>query len=58
MNDNLFMKRREKWKAEGELTAFNLACVAEAMDTVKYLSDENIGWKVIEKRLICTRRRC
>ena len=51
MNDELFGKRREKWKSEGDLCAFNLACVAEALDTVKELSDQNAGWEVVEKRI-------
>lgn len=51
MHDELFRKRGENWKAKGDLTAFNLACVAEALDTVKELSDQNIGWEVVEKRI-------
>ena len=52
MQNELFDKRLSKWtKSEGGLTAFNLACVAEALDTVKNLSDQNIGWEVVEKRL-------
>lgn len=51
MQDEMFEKRLENWKSEGELTAFNLACVAEALDTVKALSDQNIGWEVVEKRI-------
>ncbi len=51
MNDELFNKRMEAWRSEGDLTSFNLACVAEAMDTVKALSDQNTGWEVVEKRL-------
>lgn len=51
MNDELFAKRYENWQSEGELTAFNLACVAEALDTVRSLSDQNIGWEVVEKRI-------
>ena len=51
MNNELFAKRQENWKSEGELSAFNLACVAEALDTVKSLSDQNIGWEVVEKRI-------
>ena len=47
----IFTKRIENWKTEGELTAFNLACVAEALDTVKDLSDRNIGWEEVEVRL-------
>jgi len=51
MSDELFEKRRENWAGEGELTAFNLACVAEGLDTVKALSDQNIGWEQVEQRM-------
>ena len=51
MNDELFSKRRENWRSEGDLTAFNLACVAEALDTVRSLSEDNVGWEVVEKRI-------
>ena len=51
MQDQMFAKRMENWKSEGDLAAFNLACVAEGMDTVKKLSDENVGWEVVEKRI-------
>lgn len=51
MSDELFKKRLENWKSEGELTAFNLACVAEGSDTVQSLKDQNIGWEVVEERL-------
>lgn len=51
MQDELFTKRRANWQSEGELTAFNLACVAEAVDTVSALRDQNIGWEVVEQRL-------
>lgn len=51
MKDQMFEKRMENWKSEGELTAFNLACVAEALDTIKRLSDQNIGWETVEKRI-------
>lgn len=51
MSNELFSRRRENWKSEGELTAFNLACVAEAVDTVHSLSAQNIGWEVVEKRI-------
>ena len=51
MQNELFAKRFENWKSEGDLAAFNLACVAEALDTVKKLSDENIGGEVVEKRI-------
>lgn len=51
MQNEMFAKRLENWKSEGELTAFNLACVAEGLDTVKRMSDENVGWEVVEKRI-------
>ena len=51
MQNEMFAKRLENWKSEGQLSAFNLACVAEALDTVKALSDQNIGWEVVEKRV-------
>ncbi|MFH1614155.1 MAG: inositol monophosphatase family protein [Planctomycetota bacterium] len=51
MQDELFAKRLRTWKSLGELTAFNLACVAEANDTIKRLSDENVGWETVEKRI-------
>ncbi len=51
VNDELFEKRYQDWKSEGELTAFNLACVAEALDTVRSLSEQNVGWEVVEQRI-------
>jgi len=36
---------------EGELTAVNLALVAEALDLIKELSDKNIGGETVEERL-------
>ncbi len=51
MNDKLFKTRFSKWNSEGELTAFNLACVAEGLDTVKSLKEQNIGWEEVEQRV-------
>ncbi len=51
MQNDPFAQRLEAWKAEGELTAFNLACVAEAMDAVKAMNDQNVGWEQVETRL-------
>lgn len=51
MNEEHFQKRYASWKPEGDLCAFNLACVAEALDTVQALNDKNTGWEVVEKRL-------
>jgi fructose-1,6-bisphosphatase/inositol monophosphatase family enzyme len=51
MQDETFAKRLTNWKSEGQLAALNLACVAEALDTVKELSDQNVGAETVEKRL-------
>ena len=51
MGDDLFTKRMSNWMSKGSLPAFNLACVAEALDTVKHLSSQNIGWEEVEQRV-------
>jgi fructose-1,6-bisphosphatase/inositol monophosphatase family enzyme len=51
MVHDLFTKRFKNWQSEGELTAFNLACVAEALDTVKTMRDQNVGWEEVEQRI-------
>ncbi|OIO75339.1 MAG: hypothetical protein AUJ85_03455 [Elusimicrobia bacterium CG1_02_37_114] len=51
MTDELFVKRLNNFADKGDLTAFNLSAVAEALDTVKNLSDNNIGWEQVEQRL-------
>jgi len=51
MRDKTFAKRLKNFKSEGELTAFNLACVAEALDTVSELAEKNIGAETVEKRV-------
>jgi len=51
MRDKTFDKRLKNFESEGELTAFNLACVAEALDTVSELAEKNIGAEIVEKRL-------
>jgi len=51
MQKRMFARRLENFKSEGDLTAFNLACVAETMDTVKNLNDRNIGAETVEKRI-------
>jgi len=49
--DQLFKKRMNGFAGKGELTAFNLAMVAEALETVRQLSEKNIGWEEVEKRI-------
>ena len=45
----------EKWLAafgdEDELTAFNLAVVAEGLDIIKDLNDQNVGGETVEERI-------
>jgi len=48
---NLFDIRRSKWNSNGELSSFNLACVAEALDSVRSMSQKNIGWEEVEQRV-------
>lgn len=50
-NDKLFGKRRSNFKEKGELVAFALAAVAEALDTIADLKEQNIGGQTVEKRL-------
>ena len=51
MSSELFKKREENFAGEGELTAFNLACVAEALDTIAELNEQNVGGETVEERL-------
>lgn len=51
MNDALFKRRKKYFAGEGELTAFNLACVAEALDTIAELNEQNVGGETVEERL-------
>ncbi|MCK5547825.1 MAG: hypothetical protein KAI64_02340 [Thermoplasmata archaeon] len=49
--DEIFESRVKAFAAEGELTAFNLACVAESLDTIASLKEQNIGGETVEQRL-------
>jgi len=51
MNDDLFKKRLSNFSERGERTAFALAAVAEALDTITELRDQNIGGQTVEIRL-------
>ena len=51
MAEDLFAARKGNFAPEGELPAFNLACVAEALDTIKRLADENTGGETVEQRI-------
>ncbi len=47
----LFEDRLKAFGVEGELAAFNLTCVAGALDKVKELADQNVGGETVERRL-------
>jgi len=46
----VFENRLSNFSAEGELTAFNLALVAEALDTVAALNEQNVGRETVQRR--------
>ncbi len=50
-SDDLFSRRQENFQQYGELSAFNLALVAEALDTIQGLRDENVGGETVEQRI-------
>jgi fructose-1,6-bisphosphatase/inositol monophosphatase family enzyme len=49
--NELFEKRLKNFKSQGQLSAFNIACVAEAMDTVRMCNENKTGWETVEKRV-------
>ena len=51
MDDAKFKVRQNLFQQYGELIAFNLAAVAEALDTIKTLADENVGGETVEQRI-------
>jgi len=51
MTDDLFNVRRENARHNGEPLAFNLAAVAEALDTIAELREQNIGGETVQKRV-------
>ncbi len=46
-----FEDRLRGFAGEGELPAFNLACVADGLDKIKELADENAGGETVEVRM-------
>ncbi len=50
-SDALFRKRLASFVDRGDPTAFNLAAVAEALDTIQDLKEQNIGGETVEKRI-------
>jgi len=51
MAEDSFAARSANFASQGELSAFNLACVAEALDTIRKLADENTGGEIVEQRI-------
>ena len=51
MTDGLFEKRLSNFRSDGEQTAFTLAAVAEALDIITDLKEQNIGGETVEKRI-------
>ena len=49
--EELFQRRQERFRTFGDLLAFNLALVAEALDTIQRLREENVGGETVERRL-------
>jgi len=49
--DELFRKRRKNFGDKGEPLAFALAAVAEALDTIAELREQNVGGETVEVRL-------
>ena len=48
---DVFEQRLESFSGEGELTAFNLAVVAEALDIIAELNEQNVGGETVETRV-------
>ena len=48
---DLFEERLASFSNEGDLSAFNLAAVAEALDIIAQLKEQNIGGETVEKRV-------
>ncbi len=51
MDDGLFERRQKSFQGRGQPTAFALAAVAEALDTIAVLREQNVGGETVEKRL-------
>lgn len=51
MSDSLFEARRRNLESEGEPCALNVAAVAEALDTIQSLREQNVGTETVAARL-------
>lgn len=50
MTEDFFVTLQENLAGEGEIVAFNLAMVAEALEIVSDLHEQNVGGETVEKR--------
>ena len=48
---DIFEEMRASLSTEGELTAFNLAAVAEALEIIAELNEQNVGGEIVEERI-------
>lgn len=48
---DLFQERLENFAEEGELCAYNLAAVADALDIISELNEQNVGGETVEVRV-------
>jgi len=51
MPSDIFEARLRNFAEEGDLTAFNLAAVGEALDTIQELNKQNVGGETVERRI-------
>lgn len=51
MTADLFARRLTNFRPEGELCAFNIAAVAEALDIIADLNHKNVGGETVQQRL-------
>jgi fructose-1,6-bisphosphatase/inositol monophosphatase family enzyme len=51
MPKDRFRQRLQAFSDEGELTAFNLAVVAEGLDIIQDLNEQNVGGETVEERI-------
>jgi len=49
--EDLFSRRLQNFAQYGDLLGFNLACVAEALDTIAHLNELNVGGEVVQERI-------
>ena len=51
MPQDRFKQRLKAFQSEGDLTALNLAMVAEGLDIIRTLNEQNVGGETVEERI-------